>query len=58
MSRAPGIDLDVPDVSFDAIPDPEERAYFMNLPTSFVLPDEAVDPLRDGAGWLLRESAE
>ena len=30
--------VEVLDVSFDAIPDPKERAYFMNLPTSFVLP--------------------
>lgn len=46
------------DVSFDAIPDREEREYFLNLPTSFVLPDEAVDRLRDIAGRLLRQSAE
>jgi NTE family protein len=28
----------------------------MNLPTSFVLPDEAVDRLRSEGGKLLRES--
>ena len=33
-----------------------ERDYFMNLPTSFVLPPEAVDQLRAAAGQLLRES--
>ena len=44
------------DVSFDAIKDPEEQAYFMNLPTSFVLEPEQVDRLRDMAGRLLRES--
>ena len=44
-------------VSFDAIPDPEERAYFMNLPTSFLLPAEAVDRVRDVAGRVLRQSA-
>jgi len=43
-------------VSFDAIADPKERAYFMNLPTSFKLPDEAVDRLRELGGRLLRES--
>ena len=46
------------DVSFDAIPDPKERAYFMNLPTSFALPAEDVDALRDVRGKLLRESAD
>ena len=46
------------DVSFDAIRDPKERAYFMNLPTSFVLPSEDVDRLRDVAGGLLRQSAD
>ena len=54
----PRVSLDVLDVSFDAIRDPEERARFMNLPTSFVLPDEDVDRLREVAGRLLRESAE
>ena len=50
--------LQVLDVSFDAIPDPKERAYFMNLPTSFALPAEDVDRLREVAGRLLRESEE
>jgi NTE family protein len=57
-ASVPKVDLHVLDVSFDAIPDPEERAYFMNLPTSFVLPAEAVDRLRDVAGRLLRQSAD
>jgi NTE family protein len=52
------VTLHVLDVSFDAISDPKERAYFMNLPTSFVLPAEDIDRLRDVAGRLLRESAE
>jgi len=52
----PAITFDAIDVSFDAITDPEERRYFMNLPTSFVLPDEAVDRLRAVGGRLLRES--
>ena len=34
------VSLEVLDVSFEAIRDPKERAYFMNLPTSFVLPAE------------------
>ena len=32
------------------MPDAEEREYLMNLPTSFVLPPEAVDRLRAAAG--------
>jgi NTE family protein len=54
----PKITLQVIDVSFDAIADPKERAYFMNLPTSFVLTPEQVDRLREVAGQLLRQSAE
>ena len=40
------------------LPDPEERALFMNLPTSFVLAAEDIDRLREVAGRLLRQSAE
>ena len=54
----PKVTLHVLDVSFDAISDPMERAYFMNLPTSFVLPAEDIDRLREIAGRLLRQSAE
>ena len=46
------------DVSFDEIGDPKERDYFMNLPTTFVLPAEDVDRLREVAGRLLRESQD
>lgn len=56
---------DVPDiafttinVSFDALADPAERAYLLALPTSFVLPAEAVDRLRAAAGQLLRDSPQ
>ncbi|HET7096334.1 MAG TPA: patatin-like phospholipase family protein, partial [Casimicrobiaceae bacterium] len=52
----PPVDLYAVDVSFRDIPDPEERRYFENLPTSFVLPAEAVDRLRDVAGRILRAS--
>jgi len=48
--------FDTIDISFDALTDETERDYFMNLPTSFRLPDEAVDRLRDLGGRLLRES--
>lgn len=57
-ASVPKVDMRVLNVSFDAIPDPQEREYFMNLPTSFVLPPEAVDRLREIAGRLLRESVD
>jgi NTE family protein len=57
-ARVPKVTLHVLDVSFDAITDPKERAYFMNLPTNFVLPAEDIDRLREIAGRLLRQSAE
>ena len=57
-ASVPRSDLHALDVSFDAIPDPEERSFFLNLPTSFVLPAEAVDRLREIAGRLLRNSLE
>jgi NTE family protein len=57
-ASVPKVSLQVLDVSFDEIRDPEERAFFMNLPTSFVLPAEDVDRLREVAGRLLRQSAE
>jgi len=57
-ASVPKITLEVIDVSFDEIPDPKERAHFMNLPTSFVLPPEDVDRLRDVAGRLMRQSAD
>ena len=50
------ITFDAIDVSFDAIPDPEEQRYFMELPTSFVLKPEAVDRLRELGGRLLRNN--
>lgn len=46
------------DVTFEDIPGAEERDYLMNLPTSFVLPPEAVDRLREAAGTLLRGSPD
>lgn len=43
-------------VTFADLPDPRERAYFLNQPTSFHLPGEAVRRLRDVGGRLLRQS--
>ncbi|ARN21351.1 patatin-like phospholipase family protein [Piscinibacter gummiphilus] len=55
-ASVPHLSFDTIDISFDALADETERTYFMNLPTSFSLPEEAVDRLRELAGRLLRES--
>jgi NTE family protein len=54
----PKLSLHMLDVSFDSLPDPKEREYLMNLPTSFVLPSGDVDKLRAAAGELLRRSPD
>ena len=50
--------LNVLNVSFDAIRDPKERSYFMDSPTSFALPPEDIDRVRDIAGQVMRESED
>jgi NTE family protein len=55
-AAVPLLTFDAIDVSFDSLTDAEERRYFMNLPTSFSLSDEAVDRLRALGGRLLKES--
>jgi NTE family protein len=58
VTNAPNIDLRVIDVSFRALKDRAEAEYLENLPTSFALPDEAVDRLRAAAGRILDESPD
>lgn len=55
-AQYPKVELHVMDVNFENLADPNERSYFMNLPTSFVLTEEQVDRLREVGGRLLRES--
>lgn len=57
-AAVPKIDVHVMAVSFDRIADPVRRSEFQGLPTSFVLPEEDVDNLREVAGELLRQSPE
>lgn len=45
-------------VSFDALPDQEERQYFRSLKTSLHLDSEDVDSLREVAARLLNDSEE
>jgi NTE family protein len=56
--NAPDIDLYVIDVSFSALKDKAEFEYLNGLPTSFVLPDEAVDRLGAAAGKIIHDSPE
>ena len=55
-ARFPKIEFQVLEVNFENLKDPEEREYFLNLPTSFVLEDEQVDNLREVGGRLVRQS--
>jgi NTE family protein len=57
-SDVPEIDVYAIDVSFAADPDAAERAYLNDLPTSFALPDEAVDRLRASAARTIRASPD
>ncbi len=54
----PDIEIYPIDVSFQALDDPAEFEYLNNLPTSFVLSDEAVDRLRAAAGKIIVNSPE
>jgi NTE family protein len=56
--QLPKISVHTLDVSFEALPDPKERAHLMNLPTSFVLPAEDVDRLREAAAKVMRQSQD
>jgi len=58
VGRAPNLEVYVIDVSFGALKDEKERAYLNQLPTSFVLPPEAVDRLRAAAGTILLDSPD
>ena len=54
--RGHPVDFRLVDLYFDALPEAAERTYLRNLPTSFVLDDEAVDRLRAAGRKLLRTS--
>ncbi len=58
VMTVPDAKIYVIDVSFRALRDKAEFDYLNNLPTSFVLPPEAVDRLRAAAGRIVRESPE
>jgi NTE family protein len=58
LLNAPDIDIYPIDVSFPRLADKAERDYLNELPTSFVLPPEAVDRLRAAAAKIIVSSPE
>ena len=58
VAHAPDTELYAIDVSFAGIKDKAEFDYLNNLPTTFSLPDEAVDRLRAAGGSILLASPE
>lgn len=56
MPNADDVKAYLIEVTFDELPDSPERTYFNELPTTFRLPPEAVDRLREVAGRILRNS--
>lgn len=58
VANAPDVGVYVVDVSFNALKDRAEFEYLNNLPTSFSLPEEAIDRLRAAAGKLIADLPE
>ena len=56
--RVPEAEIYAVDVSFAVVPDPAERDYLNQQPTTFVLPPEAVDRLRAAAGTAILASPD
>ena len=56
--RGPNAEIFVVDVSFPALKSEAERDYLNQQPTSFVLPDEAIDRLRSAAGQIISDSPD
>jgi NTE family protein len=56
--RLPNTEIYAIDVSFTALKDKAEFEYLNQLPTSFVLPPEAVNRLRAAAATLIMDSPE
>jgi NTE family protein len=56
--RTPDATIYAIDVSFAALKDKAELDYLNELPTSFYLPDEAVDRLRAAAGKAIMASPD
>ena len=53
-----GVGFHFIEVNFSEHPDPDERTYLKRLPTSFALPEEAVDRLIAAGRLVLRDNRE
>jgi NTE family protein len=53
-----GVDFHFVEVNFSEHPDADERDYLKRLPTSFVLPDMAVDRLIEAGRLVLKNNGE
>jgi hypothetical protein len=51
-------DVDLVELSFEQVRDPEEREYLDRIPTAFTLSNEAIIRLRRAAHLLVEESPE
>jgi NTE family protein len=58
VEHAPNVDIFTVEVSFHVLEDKAESDYLNELPTSFVLPAEAVDRLRAAAGKIVLASPD
>jgi NTE family protein len=58
VKNAPNVDIFTVEVSFNVLADKAERDYLNELPTSFVLPAEAVDRLRAAAAQIVFASPD
>jgi NTE family protein len=58
IENAPDADIYAIDVSFQALQDDKERRELNELPTSFHLPDEAIDRLRAAAAAVILSSPD
>jgi NTE family protein len=56
--RTPDVTIYTIDVSFNRLTDKAEQDYLNELPTSFLLPPEAVDRLRAAATTIIKTSPE
>ena len=56
IDRTPAAKISLVYVAFSELPDPDERDYLNNLPTTFTLTSEQVDRLRSAAKQILSNS--
>ena len=55
---APDVEIYLINVSLDAVPDDNERGYYMQIPTNLSLTDQQIDRLESASASLIRDSPE